>query len=169
MEAAPNRIVVGVDSSPCSVYTLRWAMREALISGAELLVLLVWSDPWAIIGPPSLFGAGKEGLARLKELLAHRVKEAAGEENAGAVHVVQRVVAGHAAETLVAESESANARLLVVGTTGLSGIRRWMLGSVSQRCAQLSHIPVVIVPLPHGTTDLKAAPDAAPDTTAAKA
>ena len=38
--------------------------------------------------------------------------------------------------------------MLVVGTTGLSGLRRWMLGSVSQRCAQLSGVPVVLVPIP---------------------
>ncbi|MGO9559915.1 MAG: universal stress protein [Acidimicrobiales bacterium] len=148
MEHASNRIVVGVDGSACSLHALRWAVREALISGTEVTAVLVWSDPWSIVGPPSMFGAGKAGHARLRELVANRVKQAVDEEHAGAVHVEERVVAGHAAETLVAES--AGARLLVVGTTGLSGIRRWMLGSVSQRCAQLSHIPVVIVPLPDG-------------------
>ncbi|MGA2209463.1 MAG: universal stress protein [Acidimicrobiales bacterium] len=144
MGESSNRIVVGVDGSPCSLLALRWALMEALSSGDELEALLVWSDPWSILGPPSLFGAGREGVARLKEMLAERVHQAVAEEDAGAVHVVQHVVAGDPTETLV--EHSASARLLVVGTKGLTGLRRWMLGSVSQRCAQLSHVPVVLVP-----------------------
>lgn len=148
METTSNRIVVGVDGSPCSLLALRWALREALTSGAEIEALLVWSDPWSILGPPSLFGAGREGLARLRSMLADRVKQAIEHEDAASVHVVQHVVAGQPAQTLV--ERSASARLLVVGTTGLAGLRRWMLGSVSQRCGQLSHIPVVLVPAPLG-------------------
>lgn len=146
MDEPSNRIVVGVDGSPCSQLALRWALKEALSSGDELEALLVWSDPWNILGPPSLFGAGREGVARLKEMLAERVRQAVVEEDAGAVHVIHHVLAGDPTETLV--EHSASARLLVVGTKGLTGLRRWMLGSVSQRCAQLSHIPVVLVPSP---------------------
>ncbi len=144
MEPSSNRIVVGVDCSQGSVHALRWALREAVGTGAEVEAILVWSDPWVIVGPPSLFGAGKEGMARLQATLADRVKHAVDEEHAGDVRVIHRILPGHAPEALV--NEAKDARLLVVGTTGLTGLRRWMLGSVSQRCAQLSHIPVVIVP-----------------------
>lgn len=146
MRPADSRIVVGVDGSPCSFEALRWALRVALSVGAEVDALLVWSDPWSISGPPSLIGAGREGVARLRAMLAERVRRAAEAEHAESVRVTERVVPGHPAEALVAESDGA--RLLVVGTTGMSGLRRIMLGSVSQRCAQLSRIPTVLVPLP---------------------
>lgn len=147
MAETPRRIVVGVDGSLGSVHALAWALREAMTDGAEVEALLVWSDAWAITGPPSLFGAGREGLHRLKATVADAVSRAVREvPGSEAVKVTERVIPGHAAEGLVAESESAS--MLVVGTTGLSGIRRWMLGSVSQHCAQLAHVPVVIVPTP---------------------
>jgi nucleotide-binding universal stress UspA family protein len=140
------RIVVGVDGSLCSLQALKFAFREALAVGAEVEAVLVWSDPWAVTGPPSLSGAGPKGVARLKAILSDTVERAVKGEGATSVPVTQRVIPGHAAEVLAAESESA--RMLVVGTTGLSGLRRWMLGSVSQRCAQLARVPVVIVPPP---------------------
>ncbi|MGO8875027.1 MAG: universal stress protein [Acidimicrobiales bacterium] len=146
MKTTSDRIVVGVDGSACSVQALRWALREALTSGAEVEVVLVWSDPWRIVGPPTLFGAGRQGLRRLKEMLDDRVRQAVAAEKASSVVVTQHVVAGNPAETLV--ERSATARLLVVGTTGHSELRRWMLGSVSQRCGHLSKIPLVLVPTP---------------------
>lgn len=146
MSTSPNRIVVGVDGSPCSLHALGWAMREAEASAASVAAVLVWSDPWSLVGPPSLFGAGKEGRAKLRAHLHDWVAAAARAEGAGKVPVTIHVVAGSPAETLV--HESASARMLVVGTTGLTGLRRYVLGSVSQRCAQLSRVPVVIVPSP---------------------
>jgi nucleotide-binding universal stress UspA family protein len=145
MEPTPNRIVVGVDGSECSVHALSWALREAIKSGAEVEAVLVWSDPWALGGPPSLIGAGKEQTARLRAVLNDAVKSAiALDKSANPVRITQRLLPGQAAQVLV--KESASARLLVVGTRGLTGLGRWVLGSVSQRCAQLSQVPIVIVP-----------------------
>ncbi|MGO9342060.1 MAG: universal stress protein [Acidimicrobiales bacterium] len=144
-ETTPNRIVVGVDGSDCSVQALSWALREAMRSGAEVEAVLVWSDPWALGGPPSLIGAGKEQIARLNGILDGAVKSAiAVEKSADAVRVTKRLLPGQAPQVLA--KESASAKLLVVGTRGLTGLGRWMLGSVSQRCAQLSQVPIVIVP-----------------------
>jgi len=144
VKTTSNRIVVGVDGSRCSLRALRWALREAKATGSELEVVMVWMDPWSIGGPPTLFGAGREGLAQLKATLTDWVTHAATAEEAESVRVVEHVVAGKPAETLV--SRSKDARLLVVGTTGVTGLRFWMLGSVGQRCGQLSHVPVVLVP-----------------------
>lgn len=139
-----RRSVVGVDGSPCSLLALRWALQEAKSTHAKLEVVHAWSDPWGVVGPPSLWGAGRTGMAHLRADLADHVRRAVEDEDAAAVDITERIVAGDAAETLVGESESA--RLLVVGTTGLTGLRRWALGSVSQRCGQLSKVPVVLVP-----------------------
>lgn len=148
MTEVSKRIVVGMDGSPDSRQALRWALRQARCSGAYVEALLAWTDPWAISGPPNLRMAGKERAAHLREVLEEAVESAVRAEGADDVKIVQRVVAGNPVDTLVRESR--DAALLVVGTTGLSGLRRWMLGSVSQHCAQLSQVPVVLVPLPDG-------------------
>lgn len=145
MAQTSNRIVVGVDGSRGSRQALRWALREAEATGAAVEAVLVWWDGWAVSGPPSLLGAGKEGLAMLKAELHKTVHDVMVEDGrAGEVTVTERVIPGHPAEALVKESESA--RLLVVGSQGLSGLMRSIVGSVSRRCAQTATVPVVIVP-----------------------
>lgn len=145
MATDTNRIVVGVDGSPCSLEALGWALGEAKRTGDHVDVLLVWSDPWSIAGPGSLTAAGKERVAELEAMVRSLVHEAVAEHDAGAVSVSAHLAAGHAAEVLI--EQSADARLLVLGTTGVTGLKRWMLGSVSQRCAQMAKVPLVLVPL----------------------
>ncbi len=161
VQETSNRIVVGIDGSPDSEEALRWALREAMTSGAEVDAVLVWSDPWALTGQSTLRSAGRERTERLQDMLAHVVNKCVEAEHAGDVRVLQHLLAGNAAEVL--SERSRGARMLVVGTTGLSGLRRWMLGSVSQRCAQLSGIPVVLVPIPD-KGDRKAPESAAAET-----
>jgi len=145
MEPTPNRIVVGVDGSDCSVQALTWALHEATKTGAEVEAVLAWSDPWALGGPPSLIGAGKEQITRLNGILDSAVNSAtAADKSMASVRVTKRLLPGQAPQVLA--KESASARCLVVGRRGLTGLGRWMLGSVSQRCAQLSQVPIVIVP-----------------------
>ncbi len=148
METTPGRIVVGVDGSEPAAAALRFALGEAARSGDEVDAILVWADPWVITPPPhSLKGAGRDGVSRLRQRLTtavHRVRR--DEVGLEAVRVVERVIAGDPAEVLVAES--ASARMLVVGSTGMSGLRSWVLGSVSRHCAEHARVPVVIVPPP---------------------
>jgi nucleotide-binding universal stress UspA family protein len=60
------------------------------------------------------------------------------------VTVVRSAQQGPAAEVLVESSRDAD--LLVVGRRGRGGFVGLLLGSVSQRCAERAHCPVVIVP-----------------------
>ena len=43
--AETKRIVVGVDGSPASIKALRWAVRQAKVTGAEVAAVTVWSYP----------------------------------------------------------------------------------------------------------------------------
>lgn len=142
--ASPRRIVVGIDGSPDSQRALEWALHAATLSGDEVDAVLVWCDPWSLTGTTSLGAAGEETILRLRGMLKQVVTAARENEPAPNVTVVQRVLAGNPHEVLVEEGKGS--QLLVVGTRGMSGLRKWMLGSVSQRCAQLSDIPVLIVP-----------------------
>ena len=145
MDEASNQIVVGVDGSPGSEQALRWALRLAMATRMEIEAVLVWSDNWAITGPPTLFGAGSTGRRRLRATIVEAVGNAVRHEpGSERVTVVERVLPGDPAEVLLAESETA--AMLVVGSTGAGGIRRLMLGSVSQYCSDHARVPVVIVP-----------------------
>jgi nucleotide-binding universal stress UspA family protein len=139
-----KRIVVGIDGSDASKAALAWAAGEAELRKTDVLALLAWMPTVAVGGPwPTLVpvSASDEGDEAAETTLAAVVDDVLGEEPK--VHVVERIVHGAAAQSLV--EASGDAELLVVGSRGLGGFTGMLLGSVSHQCAQHASCPVVIV------------------------
>ncbi|MFF6877419.1 universal stress protein [Streptomyces sp. NPDC012474] len=76
-----------------------------------------------------------------EQALVNQVHQVLGKS--GAAKVRKRLVKGNPVEVLPSEAEGATA--LVVGSRGMGGFRRTLLGSVSQQCALHATCPVVIV------------------------
>ena len=135
----PARVVVGVDGSPGSVQALRWAARQAELTGAELQVVTAWEYPtfysWAPANP---------GDTDLAHLWAGTQDDALGEVFGPdrPDWVRTQVVEGPPARILV--DASAAADLLVVGSRGHGGLADAVLGSVSTYCVHHGHGPVTI-------------------------
>ncbi|MFR9729752.1 universal stress protein [Saccharopolyspora sp. MS10] len=131
-------IVVGVDGSEPSRAALRWALRQARLTGARVRAVAAWEYPafYSWEGgpmPPDDF-----------QDAARRNLDEAVDEVAGAAAGVERsVVQGHSAQALLEAASGAD--LLVVGSRGHGSFYRTLLGSVSQRCAVHAKCPVVIV------------------------
>jgi nucleotide-binding universal stress UspA family protein len=138
-ETVPRRIVVGVDGSPSSNAALRWAARQAGLTGASLDAVIAWEYPvgygW---GGTALDGdfAGWAG-----KVLADAVSAELGRQPE--VGVRERVLTGNAAEALLHAAHGAD--LLVLGNRGHGGFAEALLGSVGQHCVQHADCPVVIV------------------------
>ena len=136
-----GRIVAGVDGSAGSVAALRWAVGQAELTGATLVVVTTWEYPatygWAPAYPEDTDWATPTG-----KLLSETIHEVLGDSPP--VPVEQKVVEGHAAQVLL--DESAGADLLVVGSRGRGGFTGLLLGSVSQHCVQHARCPVVVLP-----------------------
>jgi nucleotide-binding universal stress UspA family protein len=138
--AGQARIVVGVDGSEGSKQALRWAARQAELTGTTLEVINTWQYPvfygWAPAYPDDL------DLAHLaQQALADAIDEVFGPDRPARLR--SRVVEGHAAQVLV--GASAGAELLVVGSRGYGGFADAMLGSVSTYCVQHAHGPVTVI------------------------
>lgn len=136
-----DRIVVGVDGSEGGKRALRWAFAEARVRNAVLQPVLGWSyldqhRPGDTEFRP-LYSAAEAGAALDQILL-----DVAGPDPD--VKIEPTVVNDLPAQALLEAAEGAD--LLVVGSRGLGGFRRLLLGSVSQHCAQHATCPVVIVP-----------------------
>ena len=61
------------------------------------------------------------------------------------VNVHSEVRSGDPAKEIVDLAVMTEADLIIIGSRGLSGIKKWVLGSVSEKVAQQSPCPVLIV------------------------
>lgn len=131
-------IVVGVDGSPASIDALRWAAKQAKLTGNRLEAVLTFQYPTQydeiFYGDTTAWSEPAE--RRLDEVL---VKAGIGDEQA----CDKTVVNGHPAGVLL--ERSANAELLVVGSRGRGGFTGLLLGSVSTSVMAHAVCPVVVV------------------------
>lgn len=132
-------IVVGVDGSPSSRDALRWAVRQAHATGAEVYAVTAWEVPTAL--GPDLSDDAIDWSAEARKIVEKALEEARDAEPS--VTVTPRVVRGHAGTILVEESR--DAALLVVGSRGHGTAIGMLLGSVSEYCVHHAACPVVVV------------------------
>ncbi|MFD0203593.1 MULTISPECIES: universal stress protein [Saccharothrix] len=154
-ESAVGRgaVVVGFDGSRRSRQAARWAAREAVSRGARLLVVNVIRGPFpeVVVTPvsaplPQLVGE-QAVRAYTKDHLAELAAEC--ERVAPGVEVDTRAFDGHPAAVLAEAGREA--QLLVVGSTGATGLARVFAGSVTADLAHHFAQPLVVVR--HGDSD----------------
>lgn len=133
-----NKIVVGVDGSSESGEALRWAERQARLTGAELHAVVAWRLP-TTYGYAAVY-ADVDWAAEARDTLDRTIAETLGDDGP---HVHRHVVEGHPAPALV--DAAADADLLVVGSRGHGGFTGLVLGSVSQHAVSHARCPVVVV------------------------
>lgn len=141
-------IVVGVDGSEHAQRALEWAAREAVAHGVPLTVLTVHQTAARRWGtrPAAAPGAGeapeKDAQRQAAREVAEKALAALGDIRPGDADV--RAVTGLPADELIRASSDAD--LVVVGTRGIGGFARLLLGSVSTQVVHHSTCPVVVVP-----------------------
>ena len=134
------RIVVGVDGSDHAVRALRWAVEEARLRDAKLVLVHVATSA----GPSPPTPATPETRAELARLSRELViDEALAAVRTEGVAVDRLPLLGHPAEVLAATAEGAD--LLVVGARGLGGFRGLLLGSVTQHLLTSATCPVAVI------------------------
>ena len=132
-------ILVGVDGSESSKDALRWAARQAKLTGADLDVVAAWAFPltwgWALTYVNDFDPEGQT-----RRVLETTVKEVLGPSPDARIVVVE----GRPAPVLLKAAK--DAELLVVGSRGRGEFSGMLLGSVSEHCVHHASCPVVVVP-----------------------
>jgi len=145
MTGRERRIVVGVDGSESSKAALRWAIRQANLTGATVDAVMAWRFLSSYgLAPPAGSETDFEGDAR--KALIDLLNEVSALEPE--VKVNPMVIEGHPAEVLVRAAQDAD--LLAVGSRGHGPFTSAMIGSVSISCVLHSHCPVLVVRDRHG-------------------
>ena len=139
-----SRIVAGVDGSPSSLSALRWAIRQAAVTGAAVDAVIAWYYPAATVGygwAPTGMDVGFDFKETAEKVLADAIASAVG--SGSNVAVRSHVVEGNPAQVLLDACDGAD--LLVVGSRGHGGFAGALLGSVSQHCVHHALCPVVVI------------------------
>jgi nucleotide-binding universal stress UspA family protein len=138
-EARTRRpIVVGVDGSPGSVEALRWAVRQADLTDAQLVALVSWHVRMPGI---ELVELATDLDAAAQEMLNSTLVEALGPQRA--VTVEARTSSDKPAEALLRASE--DAELIAVGPDAHGSVPDLPLGSVPERVISYSSCPVAVI------------------------
>jgi nucleotide-binding universal stress UspA family protein len=146
--SARPRVVVGVDGSACAAEALRWALRQAVLLGAEVDAVSSWQSP-AMMSGAGGFGAYIDvstfDLAGgTREVLEKSVAAAVGDVP-GAEDLVVRAQVGQGYAPRVLLEAAEGAALLVVGSRGHGELSGILLGSVGLHCVTHAPCPVVVV------------------------
>jgi nucleotide-binding universal stress UspA family protein len=142
-------IVVGTDGSATADKAVDVAGELALACGAVVHVVTAYPPVRsAVLASVGASGGGLSAPAWLgdgERVAAEEVVRRAGERLAQSGVTAQTVARlGEPADALLAIAEEIEADLVVVGNRGMTGVRRYLLGSVADRVAHHAHCSVHI-------------------------
>jgi nucleotide-binding universal stress UspA family protein len=154
--ALPKRILLAVETAELAEPALLTTASLASSLNGVVDLVHVW-EPIPFTPPDAAFH--EAGAARSYREIAttdgeqelRKVSERAVE--LGLAIGRKDVREGSPAQTIVELAKAADSELIVLTNHQRRGVSRWMQGSVSQRVAQLSPCPVLVVPLHDATKD----------------
>jgi len=152
MSIFPTMILLGIDGSEEATLAAQTAVDLANKTGSELHVVYARIPPYSrafyegyeegVDVGAYLQDESEEHTRRGQGLLDEQVRKI---EAAGGSVAQAHLREGKPEAEITALAEEIGAGLIVVGSRGLGGIRRAMLGSVSDAVVRHAHCPVLVV------------------------
>ncbi len=142
-----KRIVVGTDGSETAAEAVRQATDLAKMSGATLGLVSAYSP----VSKGRVRGEQIEAPADVQYEIGPRedvnllLDAAAAEAKNQGIEVTTHPVEGEPAEGILTVAEQTKADLIVVGNKGMTGARRFVLGSVPNKVSHHAPCSVIIV------------------------
>lgn len=136
-----DTILVATDSSDEARAALAHAVDLAESTGAAIHVVTVLE----VQGNPLQFGIGE--VDALNEAAENLVDDVVATHDDSDVDIETEILRGQPAETLLEYAEDIDAGLLVAGQQGAGPITGTLVGSTTDRLAQLTDRPLLIIPI----------------------
>ncbi len=147
-----KNILVPIDGSEHSNNALKFGLDLAEKYSAKLTLLSV-AQPVVVTGPmfitqpmmpPTSTAMYVQAIESAhKKMLEDTYNRAKAEKPD--VEISKRLVDGRPADRIVEIADKENFDLIVIGSRGVGGVKKFFLGSVSDRVADEAHCPVLIV------------------------
>ncbi len=135
------KALVAVDPSEHSRKAVILSAKFAKKTGVKLTLLNVIEDVVSYKEIPDTWVHQQK--AKKAQAMLDELKKLAEEH--GAQNVETKIAVGPVAEEIVRIGEEENYDYIVVGTRGMSGFKRMLIGSVAEKVVLHAHCPVVIV------------------------
>ena len=154
MSIYPTKILLATDGSEDAKLAALTAADLAEKTDSELHIIYVGGEGFyetplvdlATLEPTWIAREYPDLLSNIerteRELLDDEVKQV---ESAGRIVTQAHLSMGEAAPEIIIVAEEIEAGLIVMGSTGQGGIRRALLGSVSESVVKHAHCPVLLV------------------------
>jgi nucleotide-binding universal stress UspA family protein len=141
-----EKIVVGTDGSASATKAVQHAAALAAVTGAHLHIAMARPAIPALVAPDMMIASAEWTSAtdQATQTALQSAADAAGAAGA-AGSVTTHQLSGDPADALLSLCDDIEADLLVIGSRGMQGARRFLLGSVSSRCAHHANRSVLIV------------------------
>jgi nucleotide-binding universal stress UspA family protein len=134
-----QRILVGTDGSGTAAHAVAHAVELAKVTGAELLVISAYSSPKD--APPQFSDSSAAPGVEISRGLLQDVEKRYG----GDVKLRTVMREGSPADAIIEVAEEENIDLIIVGNKGMTGARRFVLGSVPNAVTHHAPSHVLIV------------------------
>lgn len=143
-------VLIATDGSDGANEAIRFLLSLPLVRNTKVRLLsAVESTPYPASAPKMIRAQLKGMIAQLERERRAEVEKvldrAARELKAKVTRLTRSMPTGHPAREIVAAAASFDADLVVVGARGLGGMKRLLLGSVSERVLHHARCPVLIV------------------------
>jgi len=142
-----DSIVVGTDGSDTAREAVRQAIELAGRHGARLEIVSAYEPVPAsrLRGAPQTAPQDEQWLVIRREEVDATLREAAAHARAAGVTAVVYACQGDPADAILDVAEEQGAGLIVVGNRGLTGAKRFLLGSVPNRVSHHAPCSVLII------------------------
>jgi nucleotide-binding universal stress UspA family protein len=146
-ESLVGKILVAIDGSNGASVAAQAAKEVAKATGSEVhLVYAMQEERYRPHLGPEMWEGWEEGFEQAKRSARSWVEEQAERMRGEGVKVVEsHLLLGRPDAAIVWLTEELGARLVVVGSRGLGGIRRTLIGSVSDSVVRHAHCSVMVI------------------------
>jgi nucleotide-binding universal stress UspA family protein len=146
-EISIKKILVPIDGSDASLKAAKYAIKAAKCEKAQIICMYVVAIPEntsEFVGKPQSY---YDELKKSTTPWFEEIKEAGKKMGVGADDITTDIVTDFSSipQAIVRYASNKNADLIVMGTTGRTGLKRFLIGSVAESVVRHAHGPVLVV------------------------
>ncbi|UTO20323.1 universal stress protein [Acinetobacter sp. Z1] len=143
---AYQKILVAIDDSEISVNVIQQAAQLAKALNSEITVVEVMTlDPY-LSEAYLRMGQSNELIERVRSYVQENLTKVEKKFEELGLTVATQVLEGFSIhDEIIGAAQNLGADLIIMGSHGRTGIKKFILGSVAQKVLGESHIPVLVI------------------------